>query len=79
MANAIRHSENNSVITVRAERDNRQIALSVIDKASGIAPELLKHINDANPPAIMAFSNSSGIGLLMSHDLAKLHGGKNRI
>lgn len=76
VANAIRHSENNSVITVRAEEDNGQIALSVIDKASGIAPELLKHINDANHKAIMAFSNSSGIGLLMSHDLAKLHGGR---
>ncbi len=75
LSNAIRHSPDNSKINILINETKNQFEISVVDQGKGIKPEIIEFINTADHKSIMEYSNSSGIGLMLSKELADLHHG----
>lgn len=78
-ANAIRHTPDGGTITLKAERTNGDIALTVTDSGEGIAPEHLPHIFDRfykTSSAKGIASRGSGLGLSIVKAVVIRHGGR---
>ena len=78
IGNAIRYTESGS-ITVRANKSNRYVWISVIDTGVGIAKEDLPYIFERfwrADPSRASHSGGTGIGLAIARRLVELQGGK---
>lgn len=79
LSNAIKYSPENSTITVRLERENDDVKISVTDEGCGIAPEHLKKLFDRFYRVENATHTIKGTGLglqLVKTTIEKHHGGK---
>ncbi len=79
LSNAIKYSPENSTITVRLERENDDVRVSVTDEGCGIAPEHLKKLFDRFYRVENATHTIKGTGLglqLVKTTIEKHHGGK---
>lgn len=79
LSNAIKYSPADTTITVRVERDDDNIKVSVTDQGCGIAPEHLKKLFDRFYRVENATHTIKGTGLglqLVKTTIEKHHGGK---
>ncbi|ACA88900.1 nitrogen regulation protein NR(II) [Shewanella woodyi] len=60
-------------VTIGTERHKLVLALSIIDNGPGVKPELLDTLFY---PMVTGRDNGSGLGLSISHNFARLHGGR---
>jgi signal transduction histidine kinase len=73
VANAIRHTPRDGVVTVRATLADPWLEMTVTDTGPGIDPVVLPHVFDrfVSSPG----SGGSGLGLAIARSLAEAHGG----
>ncbi|MCM1009659.1 MAG: ATP-binding protein [Fusobacterium sp.] len=79
LSNAIKYSPENSTITVRLEREDEDVKISVTDEGCGIAPEHLKKLFDRFYRVENATHTIKGTGLglqLVKTTIEKHHSGK---
>lgn len=79
LSNAIKYSPKNTTITVRVEREEENVKVSVTDQGCGIAPEHLKKLFDRFYRVENATHTIKGTGLglqLVKTTIEKHHGGK---
>ncbi len=79
VANALRHTAAGGTVDVRLTTTPTHGCIDVQDSGSGIAPEHLPHIFDRfyqAPDGSGALSGSAGLGLALSRELARRHGGE---
>lgn len=76
VANALRYAPAGSDVLIAGERGPDTVTLSVVDRGSGIAPEVLPHLFDRF--AKSAESRGSGLGLAIARRLVEAHGGTIR-
>ncbi|MFE1884180.1 sensor histidine kinase, partial [Streptomyces diastatochromogenes] len=78
VSNALRHTPADGTVTLAARRDGEEIALTVTDTGTGIAPEDLPHVFDRFWRAEKSRSRrtgGSGLGLPIVRHLVAAHGG----
>ena len=78
LTNAIQYSEAGSYISLRAQRRDGEIVISVRDSGQGIRPDLLPHVFDLFTQGDRSLARTDGglgIGLTMVKTLAEMHGG----
>ncbi|SOD90645.1 cell wall metabolism sensor histidine kinase WalK [Streptomyces sp. Ag109_G2-15] len=78
VSNALRHTPADGTVTLAARRADEEIALTVTDTGSGIAPEDLPHVFDRFWRAEKSRSRrtgGSGLGLPIVRHLVAAHGG----
>ncbi|HEX2910896.1 MAG TPA: HAMP domain-containing sensor histidine kinase [Chloroflexia bacterium] len=75
--NAIRHSNPNGNVIVKAGQNTNQIWLKVIDSGEGISPEHLPHIFERYYQGNRN-SGSAGLGLAIVKEIVAAHGGEVR-
>ena len=78
LTNAAKYTPPNGVVTVRAERVDDEVVLSVRDTGIGISPEVLPRIFDLFVQERQALDRSQGglgIGLTIVRSLIERHGG----
>jgi two-component system sensor histidine kinase ChvG len=80
--NALSFSPQNGTVTVRARRVGAWIEVIVEDEGPGIEPDKLETIFDRfytyRPDAFSSRGNNSGLGLSISREIARAHGGDIR-
>jgi two-component system OmpR family sensor kinase/two-component system sensor histidine kinase BaeS len=79
LTNALRHTSEDGVITIRAEKVGEQLWFSVEDTGEGIAPEHLAHIFDRFYRADRARSRDRGgvgLGLAIVRAIVQAHSGE---
>ncbi len=79
LANAIRYSPAGGTVWLRSRRHDNDARVEVVDNGPGIASELHAHIFEkfaqgSGGPA--RSSRGTGLGLTISRNLVKLHGGR---
>jgi NtrC-family two-component system sensor histidine kinase KinB len=75
LTNAIRHSPEQSVISVRASTSGDQIRFEVVDQGSGISREYHQAIFDKFFRMPGAPTGTAGLGLFITRELVVAHGG----
>jgi signal transduction histidine kinase len=75
LVNAIHASRENAPVEVRLAEERGGAKLEVLDRGSGIAPDLLPHIFDPFFTT-KAPGDGTGLGLSVSHDIVRRHGGQ---
>lgn len=76
LLNAIQAMSNGGILTVRTERDEGMIVISIRDSGIGIPPENIPRVFD---PYFTTKSNGTGLGLALSAKIIEEHGGAMRI
>ncbi len=77
LSNALKYSDPESEVLVRAERADGDVRVAVIDHGPGIAPEDLPHLFDRFYRARTAGeAEGLGLGLFITKVLVEAHGGK---
>jgi signal transduction histidine kinase/CheY-like chemotaxis protein len=79
LSNAIKFSETGGQVTVRVERLDSHVALSVSDTGRGIAPEFLPYVFERfrqQDGSTTRRHGGLGLGLAIVKQLVELHGGK---
>ena len=79
VSTAIKYSPNDTTITIKVERENDSVRVSVTDEGCGIAPEHLKRLFDRFYRVENATHTIKGTGLglqLVKTAVEKHHGGK---
>lgn len=81
LSNAVKFSPRGSFITISARRAGQRLVLNVKDSGPGISPEDLARLGlpYAQTAAGKAHSHSTGLGLALSMDLIRKHGGELRL
>jgi two-component system, OmpR family, sensor histidine kinase BaeS len=76
--NALRHSPDNSIVTLSAESTGNEVLLRVKDSGTGIAPEDLPHVFDRfyRGDKARAADGSSGLGLAIARSIVEAHDGR---
>ena len=77
LANAARHSPETSAVTISAVPQDAFVAISVIDRGAGIAPDRLPHLFRKHAGGT-ATERPTGLGLAVSKGLVEAHGGRIR-
>lgn len=78
VSNAIKHSRRNGHITIGFAKNGDTNELFVRDNGYGIPPEILESIESENHLEIIKSSLSSGLGIMLCRELARIHGGELR-
>src|SRR5207245_11386340 len=73
LSNAIRHTAEGGIVTVRAAQAGAMVQVSVVDDGAGIPPGLLPKVFDRFVRG--SGSHGSGLGLAIARDLVAAHGG----
>lgn len=77
--NAVSFSPESGTVTVRARRDGAFVEVWVEDEGPGIAPdkleEIFKRFYTYRPTAESSRGNNSGLGLSISREIVRAHGG----
>lgn len=73
LVNAVRHSPENSLVEIEAEKGPAGMTIRVLDQGEGIRPEDMPHVFDRFYKA--AGSTGSGLGLTIARSLVSAHGG----
>jgi NtrC-family two-component system sensor histidine kinase KinB len=78
IGNALRYTPTGGSIDVSAERQGRQLRLTVTDTGSGIAPEIRAHIFErfTQWSADGYETGAAGLGLSIVKDIVEAHGGR---
>lgn len=80
LTNAIKYSPENNKIIVRAKKDKNYVTVSVQDFGIGIPEDKLEHVFErfyqASIPKSQGRLTSLGLGLYISSEIVKRHGGK---
>ncbi|HXW06876.1 MAG TPA: ATP-binding protein [Vicinamibacterales bacterium] len=79
LTNAAKYSERGSEITVRTERYEQRVRISVEDRGIGIAAEMLPHVFEPfaqERSAVRRSRGGLGLGLAIVRNLVDIHGGK---
>lgn len=82
IVNAIKYSPEETAITVRVERVDNDIVVSVKDEGIGIAPEHLEHVFERFYRVggeLARKAGGSGLGLAICRGLVEAHGGTIRV
>jgi len=81
LTNAAKYSDEHSLITVRAERADARVQISVKDQGIGIAPTMIGGIFEAfvqQPQTLDRARGGLGLGLTIVRSFVEKHGGKVR-
>jgi signal transduction histidine kinase len=73
LSNAIRHSPDEGVVTIRCDRESGAVVVRVADQGPGIPAENLRHIFERYHKG--EDSAGSGLGLTIAMSLVQAHGG----
>lgn len=76
LTNAIKHSKDNSTITIRMENDEEHVRVEVIDEGDGISKENIPYIWDRYYKIDKGFSRnikSTGLGLAIAKAILEAH------
>lgn len=75
--NAISHSPEGGSVTLRANRTDADVTISVGDEGPGIPEEYLDRVFErfVQVPSASARKDGTGLGLAIANGIAKLHGG----
>lgn len=78
ITNALRYTEPNGEITLRAAKAGGQVILTVSDTGKGIAPEALPHVFDRfyRADAARTSGEESGLGLAIAKSIVEAHRGE---
>jgi two-component system CheB/CheR fusion protein len=79
LSNAAKYTERGGSITLRAEREGNEVAMSVRDTGIGIPPDKLDHIFEIFAQLDVSLERTRGglgLGLTLVKRLVELHGGK---
>jgi PAS domain S-box-containing protein len=76
ISNAVRHSEPESKVTLRAEPAGNDVLFSVEDTGSGIPQEYLAKIFDRFVQVPGATQGGAGLGLSIAQTIVRAHGGE---
>lgn len=80
MGNAIKFSDNNSQITVKAKVKDSEVLVQISDHGIGIPPEAIPHLFErfyrARDPL---FRGGAGLGLYITKQIIEKHGGQIRV
>lgn len=81
MDNAIQHSENNSLIEIKAVPRGKQISFSIADHGQGISAEDKKYIFDRFYSGDKSHTNKAnfGLGLSIAEELTKMLKGRIQV
>ncbi len=71
--NAIEAMKARGRLTIRAQRDGRDVVIGVADTGPGMAPEDLRHIFE---PFYSRQSGGTGLGLPIARRIVAAHGGR---
>src|SRR5579872_2294770 len=79
LSNAVKYSPGSEAITVRIERTEREVSVSVHDHGQGISKQQQAHIFDRYY-RVRTKENTTieglGLGLYIAHEIITLHGGR---
>ncbi|PZX20141.1 signal transduction histidine kinase [Breznakibacter xylanolyticus] len=75
LSNALKFTDSGKTVTLRIDETPDAVNIAVIDHGRGIAPELLPEIFTRYTILSTNDLSGTGIGLSLSYELAKLHGG----
>jgi signal transduction histidine kinase len=76
IGNAIKFTQRNGTIRVRASRADAEVVVSVSDTGVGIRDEHLAHIFEPYWKADAAQKSSTGLGLFIARAIVEAHGGR---
>lgn len=81
LSNAVKFSPRNSAVTISARQDGGRLRVSVVDSGPGISAEDLARLGRpyAQTAAGKARAHSTGLGLALSMNLIRKHGGELRL
>ncbi|MED4127956.1 MULTISPECIES: sensor histidine kinase [Shouchella] len=74
--NAVDASEKTSTIEIRVTSEQNQLCVQIIDKGVGISPNRLYLLGQ---PFFSSKEKGTGLGLMICHKIAELHGGRMEI
>jgi two-component system heavy metal sensor histidine kinase CusS len=82
ISNALAHCSPGGVVTLSAQRQDKQVCIEVRDTGSGISANALPHVFDRffrADPARSRNSGGVGLGLAIVQQIALMHGGRVKI
>jgi two-component system phosphate regulon sensor histidine kinase PhoR len=83
LGNAVRYSENEREIRVRAYRSGHRVAVDVEDRGIGISkhelPRLFDRFFTGDPSSTARGQGGLGLGLTLSHGIVRAHGGEIKV
>jgi signal transduction histidine kinase len=82
LSNAIKHAPAGSAVRLATRREEHRVALAVIDRGPGIAPEQAERLFERFSPLARdkrSRDEGTGLGLSIARQLVELHGGTIRV
>ena len=76
VSNALRHTPRDGQVLISASQQPEEVQVSVADSGPGIPPEDIPHVFDRFWQGDRARAGSSGLGLAITQQLVRAHGGR---